>query len=94
MKHARPILKCFFILVWYFLTCPGGYITVAQILRLRQYRQYTEEDVKRVVETCPLQRYSLRMEPQSGQLQIRANFGHSMKVCFVKVKVGIDEVGS
>ena len=70
---------------WCFLTCPGGYITVAQILRLHQYRQYTEEDVKRVVKTCPLQRYSLKMEPQSGQLQIRANFGHSMKVCFAKV---------
>ena len=39
----------------------------------------------RVVDTCPLQRFTLRRDPQSGQLQIRANFGHSMKVGFPKV---------
>ena len=37
------------------------------------------------MDTCPLQRFTLRRDPQSGQLQIRANFGHSMKVGFPKV---------
>ena len=40
----------------------------------------TEEDVRRVVANCPKQRFALRDDPETGELQIRANQGHSMKV--------------
>ena len=78
--HAGASINFF----WFF-TYTDGYITAAEILFLRQYKQYKEEDVTRVVDTCPLQRFTLRRDPQSGQLQIRANFGHSMQVGFHKV---------
>ena len=60
----------------------GGFITVSDILSLRQGRQYREEDVRRVVENCPKQRFALRENSPSGQLQIRANQGHSIQVYF------------
>ena len=55
-------------------------MTVPDILSLQQGRQYSEEDVRRVVGNCPKQRFALREHAQTGQLQIRANQGHSMQV--------------
>lgn len=55
-------------------------MAVADILSLKQGRQYNEEDIKRVVGNCAKQRFALREHPDSGQLQIRANQGHTMQV--------------
>ena len=59
---------------------PGGFVMVPDILSLPQGRQYSEEDVRRVVGNCPKQRFALREHAQTGQLQIRANQGHSIQV--------------
>ena len=60
----------------------GGYVNVDDILDSRDARKhnFTQEDVKRVVENCPKQRFALRCTAD-GELQIRANQGHSMEVC-------------
>ena len=42
--------------------------------------QYSEEDVRRVVANCPKERFKLREDPENGELQIRANQGHSIQV--------------
>ena len=54
-----------------------GYVLVSDILSLHGGKEYTVEDVQRVVANCPKQRFSLR---DDDQLQIRANQGHSMEV--------------
>ncbi|XP_023218634.1 tRNA 2'-phosphotransferase 1-like [Centruroides sculpturatus] len=56
----------------------GGYVDVASILRLKQFRRYTEVDIRNVVETNDKKRFSLREE--NGKLRIRANQGHSVAV--------------
>ena len=42
---------------------------------IRMRKQYTEEDVRRVVATCPLSRFTLKED--AGQLLIRAKWGHT-----------------
>ena len=54
---------------------------VSAVLASRGNREgYTEEDVRRVVANCPKQRFALLEEPGTGQLLIRANQGHTLKV--------------
>ncbi|XP_072840328.2 tRNA 2'-phosphotransferase 1 [Pogona vitticeps] len=59
---------------------PDGFVDVAEVLRLPQFRPWSLEDVQRVVETNDKQRFSLRPHSSSGHLQIRANQGHSLEV--------------
>ena len=64
----------------------GGFVSVSSALsRSSRHAGFTVEDVRRVVDTCPFQRYTLRDDPAAGELQIRANFGHSIKVGVVRV---------
>ena len=56
-----------------------GYIAVADVLAChKRFRGFKEEDVRRVVENCPKQRYKLSLNSQQV-LCIRANQGHSIK---------------
>ncbi|XP_070622330.1 tRNA 2'-phosphotransferase 1 isoform X2 [Erythrolamprus reginae] len=57
-----------------------GFVDLGEILRLPQFKAWSEEDVKRVVETNEKQRFALGHHPSSGHLQIRANQGHSLQV--------------
>uniref|UniRef100_A0A670ZIU7 2'-phosphotransferase n=1 Tax=Pseudonaja textilis TaxID=8673 RepID=A0A670ZIU7_PSETE len=57
-----------------------GFVDLGEILRLPQFKAWSEEDVKRVVETNEKQRFALCRHPSSGHLQIRANQGHSIQV--------------
>ena len=52
----------------------GGYLPVDDILRHARFIGWTEADVRRVVDTCEKQRFSLA-EMDTGQLMIRANQG-------------------
>lgn len=56
----------------------GGFVSVPATLRLCQ--GFNEDDVRRVVANCPKQRFALREDAETGELQIRANQGHTMKV--------------
>ncbi|XP_026549692.1 tRNA 2'-phosphotransferase 1, partial [Notechis scutatus] len=57
-----------------------GFVDLGEILRLPQFKAWSEEDVKRVVETNEKQRFALCQHPSGGHLQIRANQGHSLQV--------------
>ncbi|XP_069750286.1 tRNA 2'-phosphotransferase 1 isoform X2 [Narcine bancroftii] len=57
-----------------------GFLEVEAILKHPHYTQYTEQDVRRVVDTNTKQRFTLRTHPESGALQIRANQGHTLQV--------------
>ncbi|KAJ7307362.1 hypothetical protein JRQ81_009375 [Phrynocephalus forsythii] len=59
---------------------PDGFVDVAEVLRLPQFRPWSLDDVQRVVETNDKQRFSLRPHPSGGHPQIRANQGHSLQV--------------
>ncbi|KAJ6654251.1 hypothetical protein lerEdw1_007348 [Lerista edwardsae] len=59
---------------------PDGFVDMAEILRLPQFKAWSLADVERIVETNDKQRFALRPHPSEGQLQIRANQGHSLKV--------------
>lgn len=52
------------------------------ILQQRGLQQFTEADVRRVVEENDKQRFQLAVDPKSSRLKIRANQGHSVKVSF------------
>lgn len=51
------------------------------LLKLRQFKKYSEDDVKRVVADNDKKRFALRNDPVTNRLQIRANQGHTMQVC-------------
>jgi len=61
-----------------------GYILLDDILALKEFKYYTSDDVKYVVESNDKKRFSLKEESSTGdgkeQLYIRANQGHSNKV--------------
>ncbi|XP_072350942.1 tRNA 2'-phosphotransferase 1 [Scyliorhinus torazame] len=57
-----------------------GFLDVAAILQLPQFRRSTEQTVRRVVDSNSKQRFRLRSHPETGILQIRANQGHSIPV--------------
>ncbi|XP_048586209.1 tRNA 2'-phosphotransferase 1 isoform X2 [Nematostella vectensis] len=58
----------------------GGLIFVDEILKLRQFCQFTEEDVRRVVKDNDKQRFVLATDEDSGRLQVAASQGHTMEV--------------
>ncbi|XP_063001758.1 tRNA 2'-phosphotransferase 1 [Elgaria multicarinata webbii] len=62
--------------------CMGtdGFVDVAEVLRLPQFKAWSLDDVQRVVETNEKQRFAVRPHPSGGHLQIRANQGHSLQV--------------
>lgn len=57
-----------------------GFIFVDDLLKLRQFQRYSEDDVKRVVADNDKKRFALRNDPATNRLQIRANQGHTMEV--------------
>ncbi|XP_061462849.1 uncharacterized protein LOC133375228 isoform X2 [Rhineura floridana] len=57
-----------------------GFVDVAELLRLPQFKLWNLDDVRRVVETNEKQRFAVRLHPSGGHLQIRANQGHSLQV--------------
>ena len=50
------------------------------LLKLRQFQRYSENDVKKVVAENDKKRFALRNDPETDRLQIRANQGHTMEV--------------
>lgn len=70
-----------FVLVYHILMYTGGFLWVDEILRRNEYRDFTVEDIKHIVETNDKQRFSLADE--NGRLKIRANQGHSVEVKFL-----------
>ena len=58
-----------------------GFVFVDDLLKLRQFKHYSEDEVQRVVRDNDKQRFSLRNDPSTNRLQVRANQGHSMQVC-------------
>jgi len=58
----------------------GGFLYVDDVLRQKGLEQYTEADVRRVVEENDKQRFQLVVDSQSSRLKIRANQGHTVEV--------------
>ena len=50
------------------------------LLKLRQFQRYSEDDIKKVVAENDKRRFALRNDPATDRLQIRANQGHTMEV--------------
>lgn len=63
-----------------------GFIPLEDLLAHPQFRSYSVDDVKRVVETNDKQRFKLQPHPENGSLQIRANQGHSVQVEDLQLK--------
>lgn len=63
-----------------------GFLFVEDILSHPQFRSYSLDDVKRVVEKNDKQRFKLQPHPENGRLQIRANQGHSVQVKDLELK--------
>ena len=63
-----------------FSTSSEGFIDVDAILCHRQFKIYSEDDIRQVVESNEKQRFALRRHPVSHKLQIRANQGHSFEI--------------
>lgn len=63
------------------LTCsPEGYVDVDSVLNLPKFKHYTVAQVQEVVRLNDKQRFALRIDPETGALQIRANQGHTIEV--------------
>lgn len=69
-----------------FQMSPDGFIPLDDLLAHPQFRSYSVDDVKRVVETNEKQRFKLQAHPENGCLQIRANQGHSLQVEDLELK--------
>lgn len=54
----------------------AGFMSVSHILDTKRFRQFREEDIRRVVEQNEKQRFGIT-EDSDGNLRIRANQGHS-----------------
>lgn len=63
-----------------------GFISLKDLLAHPQFHSYSVDDVKRVVETNDKKRFKLQPHPGSGELQIRANQGHSVEVEDLELK--------
>ncbi|XP_067877622.1 tRNA 2'-phosphotransferase 1 isoform X2 [Heterodontus francisci] len=63
-----------------FVMGKDGFLNVDEILQHPHYKRYSEQDIQRVVETNSKQRFTLRLHPETGMLQIRANQGHTLQV--------------
>lgn len=59
---------------------PDGFMFVDELLSHKDFRSYTEEDVKRVVRDNDKQRFLIAEDPQTGRLKVRANQGHTFVV--------------
>lgn len=57
-----------------------GFVFVDGLLKLRQFQRYSEDDIRRVVADNDKKRFTLRDDPATNRLQIRANQGHTIKV--------------
>lgn len=64
----------------YVSSSTDGFVFVEDLLAHQQFRSFSPEDVKRVVDTNNKQRFKLCHHPEDGRLQIRANQGHSVQV--------------
>ena len=58
----------------------GGFLYVDEVLSLPQLRNYTLDDVQRVVDTNEKKRFTMEPHPENGKPRIRANQGHSIEV--------------
>lgn len=58
---------------------PAGFLTIETILQLKEFHEYTLDDIKRVVASNDKQRFCLQTN-DAGKPQIRANQGHSIKI--------------
>ncbi|XP_067031889.1 tRNA 2'-phosphotransferase 1-like isoform X1 [Acropora muricata] len=67
-----------------------GFVFVDDLLKLRQFKHYSEDEVQRVVRDNDKQRFSLRNDPSTNRLQVRANQGHSMQVDDLDLELIID----
>lgn len=56
----------------------GGWIRLDDIQKRPNYKKFTVDKVKELVDNCPKQRFGLKEE--GGHLYIRANQGHSLKI--------------
>ena len=57
------------------------------LLKLRQFQRYSEDDIKKVVAENDKKRFALRNDPTTERLQIRANQGHTMEVSMVPLYI-------
>lgn len=57
-----------------------GFVFVDDLLKLRQFQRYSEDDVRTVVADNDKQRFALRDDPATNRLQIKANQGHTIEV--------------
>lgn len=60
--------------------CTGGFLWVDDILHRNEYRSFTFDDIKHVVDTNDKKRFSLVKDESTGNYKIRANQGHSLEV--------------
>ena len=55
---------------------PTGFVFVDELLKLRQFKRYSENEVRKVVDAeNDKKRFALRLDPLTNRLQIRANQG-------------------
>lgn len=57
-----------------------GFVFVDELLKLRQFKRYSENEVRKVVDENDKKRFALRLDPVTNRLQIRANQGHTIEV--------------
>jgi len=57
-----------------------GFVFVDDLLKLRQFQRYSEDDITRVVADNDKKWFALRNDPATNRLQIRANQGHTIEV--------------
>ena len=57
-----------------------GFVDVTEVLQHNSLKDSCVADIERIVTYSDKQRFCLREHPESGQLQIRANQGHSINV--------------
>ena len=59
---------------------PTGFVFVDELLKLQQFKRYSENEIRKVVDENDKKRFALRLDPVSNRLQIRANQGHTIEV--------------
>ncbi|XP_040266387.1 tRNA 2'-phosphotransferase 1 isoform X1 [Bufo bufo] len=57
-----------------------GFVPVSSLLRLQQFRSFSQNDIERVVRCNDKQRFTMRTSEPEGTLEICANQGHSIQV--------------
>ncbi|XP_078315938.1 uncharacterized protein LOC111128435 isoform X2 [Crassostrea virginica] len=63
-----------------FKLMPGGFLWVDDILGRNEYKAFTFDHIKHVVDTNDKKRFSLVKDESTGSYKIRANQGHSLEV--------------